>query len=163
MLENGREFDVVVVGAGAAGIAAARRLLAARLNIMVVEARDRIGGRAYTVQPLPGVALDLGCEWLHSADRNPWPGIARQLGFAIDEKLPDWGSRVAWLKGKDADADWQRTREAFYARLDRAAEEPGDRAASELLEPGNRWNPLLRAISTWANGAELDQVSVKDY
>ncbi|MGA3306483.1 MAG: NAD(P)/FAD-dependent oxidoreductase [Stellaceae bacterium] len=163
MLENGREFDVVVVGAGAAGIAAARRLLAARLNIMVVEARDRIGGRAYTVQPLPGVALDLGCEWLHSADRNPWTGIARQLGFAIDEKLPDWGSRVAWLKGKDADADWQRTREAFYARLDSAAEEPGDRAASELLEPGNRWNPLLRAISTWANGAELDQVSVKDY
>ncbi len=163
MPKSGREFDVVVVGAGAAGIAAARRLVAARLNVMVVEARDRLGGRAVTIHPQPGLALDLGCEWLHSADRNPWTGIARQSGFTLDEKLPDWGSRVAWRQGKEADADWQKTREEFYARLDRAAVEPVDRAAVELLEPGNKWNPLLRAISTWANGAELDQVSVRDY
>ncbi len=163
MPENGREFDVVVVGAGAAGLAAARRLALARLNIMVVEARGRLGGRAVTIHPQPGLALDLGCEWLHSADRNPWTGIARRSGFALDEKLPDWGSRVAWRQGKAADAEWQKAREEFYARLDRAAAEPVDRAAAELLEPGNKWNPLLRAISTWANGAELDQVSVKDY
>src|SRR5208282_5760034 len=163
MPESGREFDVVVVGAGAAGLAAAKRLVAARLKIMVVEARDRLGGRALTTHPMPGIALDLGCEWLHSADRNPWTGIARKLGFTIDEKLPDWGSRVAWRQGKAADADWRKARDEFYARLDQASEAPGDRAAVELLESGNRWNPLLRAISTWANGAELDQVSVKDY
>ncbi len=163
MAESGREFDVVVVGAGAAGIAAAKRLVAARLKILVVEARDRLGGRAFTTPISPGLALDLGCEWLHSADRNPWTGIARQLGFAFDQKLPDWGSRVAWRQGKAADAEWQKSRDEFYARLDRAATEPGDRAASELLEPGNKWNPLLRAISTWANGAELDQVSVQDH
>src|SRR5208282_6246077 len=160
---SGREFDVVVVGAGAAGIAAARRLVAARLKVMVVEARGRLGGRAVTTRPLPGLALDLGCEWLHSADRNPWTGIALQLGFALDRKLPDWGSRVAWRQGKAADAEWRKARDEFYARLDRASGEPGDRAAAELLEPGNKWNPLLRAISTWANGAELEQVSVKDY
>jgi len=167
MPESGREFDVVVVGAGASGIAAAKRLAASRLKVIVVEARERIGGRAFTVEPrdpaLPGVALDLGCEWLHSAERNPWTEIARNLEFAIDEKLPDWGSRVAWLKGAEAEADWQKTRDAFYERLDRAATEPGDRPASELLEPGNKWNNLLRAISTWANGAELDRVSVVDY
>ena len=93
----------------------------------------------------------------------PGPASPGNLGFALDEKLPDWGSRVAWRQGKAADADWRKARDEFYARLDRASEEPGDRAAAELLEPGNRWNPLLRAISTWANGAELDQVSVKDY
>jgi len=163
MPESGREFDVVVVGAGAAGLAAARRLVAARLKIMVVEARDRLGGRAVTTCPMPGIALDLGCEWLHSADRNPWTGIARKLGLIIDEKLPDWGSRVAWRQGKAADADWRKARDEFYARLDQASAVPGDRAAAELLESGNRWNPLLRAISTWANGAELDQVSVQDY
>jgi len=163
MPESGREFDVVVVGAGAAGLAAARRLLDARLKVLVVEARGRLGGRAFTAYPMPGLALDLGCEWLHCADRNPWTGIARRLGFSIDQKLPDWGSRVSWLKGEAADADWRKTREEFYARLDRAASEPGDRDAAQLLEPGNRWNPLLRAISTWANGAELDRVSVKDY
>ena len=50
MAESGPEFDVVVVGAGAAGIAAARRLGLARLKIMVVEARDRLGGRAVTTR-----------------------------------------------------------------------------------------------------------------
>ncbi len=163
MPASGREFDVVVVGAGAAGIAAAKRLALARLEVVVVEARGRLGGRAVTTRPLPGLALDLGCEWLHSADRNPWTGIAGQLGFALDRKLPDWGSRVAWRQGEAADAEWRKARDEFYARLDRASGEPGDRAAAELLEPGNKWNPLLRAISTWANGAELEQVSVKDY
>ena len=112
MAESGPEFDVVVVGAGAAGIAAARRLGLARLKIMVVEARDRLGGRAVTTRNFPGLALDLGCEWLHCADRNPWTGVARQLGFALDREPPNWGSRVAWRQGKAADADWQKTREA---------------------------------------------------
>jgi monoamine oxidase len=59
-------------------------------------------------------------------------------------------------------ADWFRAREAFYERLDAAATEP-DRPATTLLEPGNRWNPLLNAISTWANGVELEQLSVHDF
>lgn len=163
MPQSAADFDVVVVGAGAAGIAATRRLSQAGISAMMLEARDRLGGRAQTVASAAGVPLDLGCEWLHSADRNPWTQIARELGFKIDEKLPDWGSRVAWLKDEITDADWQKALDAFYERLDRAAEEPGDRAAATLLEPGNRWNPLLGAISTWANGAELAQVSVQDY
>jgi monoamine oxidase len=163
MPQSAADFDVVVVGAGAAGIAATKRLIEANLSAVMVEARDRLGGRSHTVASAAGVPLDLGCEWLHSADRNPWTPIARRLGFAIDEKLPDWGSRVAWMKGAAIDAEWQKVRDAFYERLDRAAEEPGDRAAATLLEPGNHWNALLGAISTWANGAELAQVSVKDY
>ena len=98
MPQSAADFDVVVVGAGAAGIAATRRLSQAGLGAIMLEARDRLGGRAHTVASAAGFPLDLGCEWLHSADRNPWTQIARELGFKIDEKLPDWGSRVAWLK-----------------------------------------------------------------
>jgi len=46
MMEFGNDFDVVIVGAGAAGVAAGRRLVAAHKKVLVIEARNRIGGRA---------------------------------------------------------------------------------------------------------------------
>src|SRR4051812_50036562 len=68
--EPPREADVAIVGAGSAGIAAARRCLAAGLTVAVVEARDRIGGRAVTVL-LKAHPVDLGAHWLHSGPINP--------------------------------------------------------------------------------------------
>jgi len=155
--------DVIVVGAGAAGVAAARRLADASVAVQVLEARDRLGGRAATVATPLGAAVDIGCEWLHSAERNPWVGIARSLGFAIDETLPDWGQRVAWHKGESAQNDWIAAREAFDERCEAAAAGDVDLPESALLDPEGRWNGLLRAISTWANGTELERVSVKDH
>ncbi len=64
--------DVIVIGAGAAGLAAAKKLRAAGLDIKVVEAMDRIGGRAHTVTEPFGFPFDWGCAWMHAADRNPF-------------------------------------------------------------------------------------------
>ena len=64
------ELDVIVIGAGAAGLAAARRLATARLSVRVLEARDRLGGRAWTWCDAAGLPIELGCGWLHSADEN---------------------------------------------------------------------------------------------
>src|SRR6202048_3191873 len=69
-----REIDGVVIGAGAAGVAAARHLFDSGLSVVVLEARDRIGGRAHTIYA-GDLALDLGCGWLHSADENEWTKI----------------------------------------------------------------------------------------
>ena len=163
MSELVTDADVAVVGAGAAGLAAAHRLRQRGISALVLEARDRIGGRAHTVTTSTGFPVDLGCGWLHSADRNPWVALARQLGFGLDETLPGWGGRLVRMGFSEAEqADWFRAREAFDERLERAAAEP-DRPAITLLEPGNRWNPMLNAISTWANGVELDRLSVHDY
>ena len=163
MSEPVTDIDVAVVGAGAAGLAAAHRLRERGISTLVLEARDRIGGRAHTVITSTGHAVDLGCGWLHSADRNPWVAIARGLGFGIDETLPGWGSRLIRMGYSEADQEaWFRTREAFYERLEAAAAEP-DRPAATLLEPGNRWNAMLDAISTFANGVELDRLSAHDY
>src|SRR5690348_14024876 len=142
MTESGGEFDVVIIGAGAAGLSAAKHLASAGLAIKIVEARARMGGRAHTVPTELGFAVDLGCEWLHSADINPWVPIARQLGFTVDETLPDWGRRVAWFEGDAAQREWQTAMDAFYTRLDRAADAPADQAASSLLEPNGKWNVL---------------------
>ena len=159
---DGTDFDVVIVGAGAAGIAACHRLADANLRVIALEARSRIGGRAWTVPTAIGKPADLGCEWLHSADINPWSDIAAELGFALDKTLPDWTSRIAIHDGEAANEDWQRARDEFEEAYERAARLPFDQPASALLPPGGRWNKLFDAISTWANGAELEHVSVKD-
>lgn len=159
---SGDTVDVVVVGAGAAGLAAGRHLMEARASVVVLEARERTGGRAWTAPTALGHRVDLGCEWLHSADRNPWTEIARNQGFTLDERLPDWRSRIARRYGDAAQADWAAAYGAFEERMDAAAAGP-DVPASALLESGARWNQLINAISTWANGVELDRLSVQDH
>ncbi|MCP4941605.1 MAG: FAD-dependent oxidoreductase, partial [Planctomycetaceae bacterium] len=67
--------DVVVVGAGIAGLTAAKTLLAAGRSVVVVEAADRIGGRAYTETTTFGVPFDHGCSWITAANDNPFRKI----------------------------------------------------------------------------------------
>jgi monoamine oxidase len=158
------EVDVAVIGAGAAGIGAVRRLCqAGSVSVLVLEARDRVGGRVHTIEP-DGFACDRGAEWLHSADRNPLSPIAQRLGFSVHRRPPEWTTRLR-RSGEtiEAEADWIATREAQSRARRRAAAAPVDRPLASLLVPGERWNELLDATSTWGNGAELDRVSIKDY
>jgi monoamine oxidase len=164
MTEFRSEVDVAVVGAGAAGIGAARRLFdSGTVSVLVLEARERVGGRVHTIAPA-GFPLDRGAEWLHSADRNPLSPIARDLGFEVHRRPPEWNSRLR-RSGEtiEAEADWLASREAQGMARRKAAAGQTDRTLASLLPPGGRWNQLLDASSTWGNGAELDQVSVKDY
>lgn len=152
----------VVIGGGAAGIAAARRLHDAGHDVLIIEARDRLGGRAFSFMH-QGQAFDLGCGWLHSAKRNPWTEIARARGFDIHTQTANWGGH--W-RGLDMPADeqeafaevWERWEDAAYAAL------PGpDRPLSDFIAPDHAWRPLLDAISGYANGAPLSHVSLHDW
>jgi monoamine oxidase len=157
------EIDVVVVGGGAAGLAAASRLAGANVSYVVLEARQRLGGRAYTKEAA-GFPLDLGCGWLHAAERNPWTKIAEELGFTVDRTRPPWGMLAFDRFFSTADQqDFFAASAALDERLAEAAKQGEDRPASDLLEPGNRWNGLLDAISTYYSGVELDRLSVLDY
>jgi len=158
------EVDIAVIGAGAAGIGAARRLVeAGGVTVMVLEARGRVGGRVNTIEPA-GFPLDRGAEWLHSADRNPLSPIAQRLGFSVHRRPPEWTTRLSRSgETPEAEADWLATREAQGRARRKAAAAPTDSSLAGTLEPGGRWNELLDATSTWGNGAELDRVSVKDY
>ena len=118
----------------------------------------------FTRSPRRAFPLDRGAEWLHSADRNLLAPIARDLGFSIHRRPPEWTTRLR-RSGEtvEAEADWIATREAQAQARSKAATEAADCSLATLLPPGGRWNELLDATSTWGNGAELDRVSVKDY
>jgi monoamine oxidase len=73
------EVDVVIIGAGAAGIAAARRVAAAKVRFALIEAGNRIGGRCVTDGKIFGVPYDLGAHWLHNPDSNPLAKLASGL------------------------------------------------------------------------------------
>ncbi|GLR91464.1 flavin monoamine oxidase family protein [Bradyrhizobium iriomotense] len=155
--------DVAIIGAGAAGLGAAHALKDNGLSVIVLEARDRVGGRAWTVQASPEVTFDVGCGWLHSADKNSFVPIARQLEFEINKDIPPWRDRAFGEVFPESERnDFGRSIDEFYERVSEAAEDGEDAPADRYLEPGNRWNPMIHAVSTYVNGAELDRVSILD-
>jgi monoamine oxidase len=156
--------DVAIIGAGAAGLGAAHALKHAGLSMVVLEARDRVGGRGHTVMASPDITFDLGCGWLHSAESNSFVAIAEALNFEIDRTLPPWRER-AYGKAfpPDERADFFRALEAFFQRIEDAAKSGRDSPASLYLEKGNRWNPMIDAISSYINGCETDLLSILDF
>ncbi len=155
--------DVAIIGAGAAGLGAAHALQNSGLSTIVLEARDRVGGRGYTVQAAPDVIFDVGCGWLHSADKNSFVAIADRLNFEVNKALPPWRERAFGKAFPQTERDdFIRALDAFYDRAEQAARSGRDSPANLCLEPGNRWNPMIDAISTYVNGCELDQVSISD-
>lgn len=154
-------LDAVVVGAGAAGIAAARRLADAGRRVMLLDARDRVGGRAWTVD-LPGIGpSDMGCHWFHSADRNPMVAVARGLGFTIEEYAGRWSEPWNRAVLGPRFADWQAYSEGFWDAVEACAEENRDVAAAALA-PESEWRPWLDGLMTFMTGAGLAEVSALD-
>lgn len=156
-------YDVVVVGAGAAGIAAGRRLAEAGVSFVLLEARDRIGGRAHTITQSQ-FPIDLGCGWLHSADINPMVGVAEANGFHVERSPAPWTRQSGHVGVTDAELeDFRRTFGAFEERIDAEAEKNPPVAASAYLDPGNRWNPMLHAIFSYISGGTLECIDARDY
>ena len=134
------EVDVAIIGAGAAGLGAAHALKNSGLSVIVLEARDRVGGRGHTIQAAPDITFDLGCGWLHSADQNSFVPIAEQLNFEIDRTVRRGASRPYGKAFPQAErAEFIAALDAFYDRAEEAAEE------AERERPRHRRQPLSGA------------------
>jgi len=154
------DYDVVIVGGGAAGIGAARRLAPSSLATVLLEADSRLGGRAWT-QRISGHPIDLGCGWLHSADRNSWVAIAEAAGVPVDRTTAQWRVQyrdLGFPKAEQAEA-WQ----AFAAWMNRLEHSPPGDCAADALDPQNPWNDYIRTIVGFISGGSLEQLSIADY
>ncbi len=164
--------DVVVIGAGVAGLAAAGALRRRGASVRVIEAGPRPGGRAWTSTPpvLGGVPFDHGAAWLHAAEANPLVPLAQAAAFpALDADARR--SRHLRRDGSAASAEDLAAYRAAYDALTEAAAAralsgaPDTTLAAALAAPGTEaWAPTVAA---WEGAiiaaADADALSLADW
>lgn len=159
------EPEVIVVGAGAAGIAAARRLVARGIRVAVLEARDRVGGRLLTV-PLRGHPVDLGGHWLHAGPINPLVALGAARGEPLRVAAQDSHLWVGRRRGRSAEAAalGRAFAVADRAMSTQAAWAGPDRPAASALPPGlGPWGRRVERVHGLVSGRPLAEVSLQDF
>src|SRR6202790_5894057 len=160
-----READIVVIGAGAAGIAAARRIKAANRRVIVVEATGQIGGRCLTDSATFDVPFDRGARWMHNPDTNPMIRLGRSAGLDISAAPMGQKIRIGRRNARAGET------EEFLAALVRANRAIDDAArgktdvscASALPKDLGDWTGTTEfVLGANATGKDLKDVSVID-
>jgi monoamine oxidase len=166
------QTDVIIVGAGSAGLSAAKELARQGIPFIVVEASHRIGGRAYSEEIAPEVWFDLGCAYMvagpdaktRTDESNPFVDFANNQGVAIEEYLYD----AHYIhNGRALDANEMKAREAFYKECEQAirnsVEGGDDRAISEIVDLENAYaTPYMDMMAVTAP-KDLDEASAADF
>lgn len=159
-------YDIAVIGAGAAGLGAGRHLQDSGHSFIVLEARNRIGGRAFTDTETLGLPFDCGAHWLHAAAQNPFTKIADRLGIRYNSAL-SWADVMRFGGGgplaKEAQTEASKYIEDVLVKLHEAGQSGQEMAFSAFLDPASRWNPLLRHIVGHITSHDPEDCSVRDY
>jgi monoamine oxidase len=162
---SARAGTVVIVGAGSAGLAAAAALRAAGQAFTLVEARDRIGGRAFTDRALgPDLPFDAGAEYIHWAERNPWGPIARAAKARFARE--DGWARTLTIDGRPASDAEMAARRAGFSGLDALLAPKGgaDPSLAEAARPGGpNAEQAAAGLSRLSLGEDPGRVSSVDY
>ena len=160
------QVDVVIIGAGVAGIAAGRRLAAAGKRIALVEANDRVGGRCVTDDRLFGVPYDRGARWLHTADVNPLTPLAAAAKIDVEQAPAGYSLRVGRRNAREGEM------EEFLAalfRCRRAISEAGrgktDMACLRALPKDlGALGPVIEfVLGPFQFGKDLAEISAMDF
>ena len=143
--------DIVIVGAGVAGLAAAATLRQGGMPCRVLEAAGRLGGRAWTAYPpaLGGVAFDMGASWLHAAQRNPLAAAAKAAGETlIDSEAAR--TRITMRPGRrvspDEAAAYDEAGQAFHRLTQQHLHGPDTSLADAVAASDHPW---MSAVLNW--------------
>ncbi|HEY7243806.1 MAG TPA: FAD-dependent oxidoreductase [Xanthobacteraceae bacterium] len=156
--------DVIIVGAGAAGIAAARRLAASGRRFVVLEAASEAGGRCITDTVSFGVPYDRGAHRIYLADNSPIAKLAPQTGLDLYLAPPGQRMRIGRRYAREGEM------EDFLASLVRAntaiheAARKGDVACAQVLPKDlGEWRPTIEfLLGPYSCGKDLAELSTVD-
>ncbi len=159
--------DVVIIGAGAAGLGAAKTLSDMGVSFVLIEAQSRIGGRAYTDNHTFGVPYDMGCHWFNYGNINPWIEYGQTNGFTMTQVPEDYGLFVGKRKANKKEF---REYEIAYERIDDEIEwvaeksKTPDISPAEAMELKNKWEKAAAyMLGSLDMAKEFDDFSCQDY
>jgi monoamine oxidase len=157
-------LDVIIIGAGAAGLAAARRLQDQRASFRILEAKSHIGGRAVTDTRTLGAPVDLGGHWLHSPALNPLTPLADRYGFHVKQSGEDF--RVtrngAFLNETDL-AECLSYVDQCFDKISGVAADNVDCIVADLFPFRGPWHDMFEASFLAKQGVPLTQSSALDF
>lgn len=142
-----RDIDVAVIGAGAAGIAAARRIMAAGRKVVVIEAAPNIGGRCVTDATAFDAPFDRGARWLYNAETSPVTKLARGVGMEMFPAPRGQRIRIGRRNARAGEA------EDFLATLVRANRAMGDAVRGKADMPAAAGLP--KDLGVWAGTTDF--------
>ena len=160
------ETDVAIIGAGAAGIAAARKVAAAGRRFALIEASDHVGGRCVTESRTFGVPFDRGAHWIHMPDINPLAKLAQRPGLDIYPAPPGQKLRIGKRNARDGEMEDYL---AAIVRANRAIQEAArgkaDVACAQALPKDlGDWRPAVEfVLGPFGCGKNLDEISAVDF
>ncbi len=157
--------DVVVIGAGSAGLSAARTLIAAGKTVVVIEAANRIGGRAWTESDTFGVPFDHGCSWITAAVNNPYMDLARQWQFELRDHSN--AAEVFFVGDRRANGSERKKYDRSWSTIQRAVSKAGrdglDVAASTVIPKDLEYSGISQSwIGPMDWGVDFKDLSTKD-
>lgn len=158
--------EIVIVGAGAAGVGAGMELTKRGVPFVILEASGRVGGRAYTDKASLPYSWDQGCHWLHCADVNPLVAEADRVGAQyLKGGREDWNA--VWANGHWADkAGRAETLSIMEAGFDAVYEAGGngrDVPIADVLPDAGDWAPIVRHWIQLMSSGDPEQVSTRSY
>lgn len=154
------EAQVVVVGAGAAGVGAGLALRRLGVDFRIIEAKDRVGGRAFSEATSLGSLWDHGCHWFHSADQNPLRAIAERIGHGYSPRQ-DGATAPMFAHGR-----WDMRSDArlkVWDYLDAVAASGEDVATSAFIADGDPLGAVKRHWMKLMTSHEPEEVSALDF
>lgn len=158
------DYDCVVIGAGAAGLAAARWLHRRGKRVVVLEARTRIGGRAWTDFEHFGAPYDVGAAWFHHAFQNPLMRFVRRRADLVRTST---SSGVFLRDGLALPSDeiqaYRAAEHRVLERVERAARQNQDTSLAAMVHDRDRWERYVVEIAASATiGADPADISIAD-